>query len=230
MKLIKIVLLIFLVLLMSACAFPMKMALVNSTEKIDLKGKTLLLMSAELVNECKPEYQPSAMYLFIESADGKQLKFETDDEGTSKSASGYKYVFRVMVDKGNYIIRGIIGNGSAIHIKGITPQTGIFFMPMHSEVEVKDSSVLYLGKVNGKIRTRASDEFSAGPISFGLTGGLHQVLACFSTGTFDVSTSNNFEEDFKFMKETFPALANVQIKSQIITAFDRGKAQKEGIR
>jgi hypothetical protein len=95
-------------------------------------------------------------------------------------------------------------------------------MPLHTEIDINESSVLYLGKVTGKVRERKENEFRAG-IIFPL---LDQAVTGFSGGTFDVNIIDNYEEDVNFMKTLFPALGNVQIKSQVLPAFDRSKAQK----
>ncbi len=214
-------LLVLTLILISACvATPMKMGLVKDTQQIDLKDEALLLMSVELINEYKPSYQPEAGVLWIEKPEVKgkedRLSYWADKEGTLKSDQGNKYVFRMTIKNGKYIIRGIHGSS------GTFPVKGGFFMPLHTEVEVKDSSVFYLGKVVGKIRERKENEFRAGLV----VPLLDQAVTGFSGGTFDITIIDNYEEDIKFMKTLFPALGNVQVKSAILSPFDRAKAQK----
>lgn len=208
------------VFLISGCATPMKMGLGKGTERIDLKEESILLMSVELVNEYKPNYQPEAYVLHIDKLDnqGKEdrLNYAADEEGTTKSDNGNKYIFRITIKDGKYIIRGVTG------FSGILTVTGTFFMPLHSEIEVKNSSVLYLGHIIGKIRERKENEFRAG----GVTPLINQAIPGFSGGTFDVNVIDNYEEDLKVMTALFPALASVQVKSAILAPFDRAKAQK----
>jgi len=214
-------LLVLTLFLISACvATPMKMGLVKDTQQIDLKDEALLLMSVELINEYKPSYQPEAGVLWIEKPEVKgkedRLSYWADKEGTLKSDQGNKYVFRMTIKNGKYIIRGIHGSS------GTFPVKGGFFMPLHTEIEVKDSSVFYLGKVVGKIRERKENEFRAGLV----VPLVDQAVTGFSGGTFDIDIIDNYEEDIKFMKTLFPALGNVQVKSAILSPFDRAKAQK----
>ena len=205
--------------LISACATPMTMGLGKGTERIDLKDESLLLLTVELVNEYKPSYQPQATGLIIEKPDiqGKEdrLSYTADEEGTFKSDKGNRYVFRMIIKDGKYIIRGIGG------FSGFIPR-GRFFMPLHSEIEIKGPSVLYLGRVIGKVRERKENEFRAGST----IPALDQAITGFSGGTFDVNVIDNYEEDLKFMKTLFPALGNVQVKSAVLPPFDRAKAQK----
>lgn len=220
MKRIAAFIIVLTMFIISACATPMKMGLDKGTARIDLKGESLLLLSVELVNEYKPSYQPHAHVLHVEKPDsqGKEDRFNyiTDEEGTFKSDTGNKYVFRMTLKNGKYKIVGITG------FSGTFPVRGMFFMPLHSEIEIIDSSVLYLGKVRGKVRERKENEFRAGPV----IPLIDQAVTGFSGGTFDVDVIDNYEEDLKFMMELFPALKNAQVKSAVLPPFDRAKAQK----
>lgn len=211
---------LLLVLMIAACATPVKPGLTNSTSKLDLGDDCLLLLTAELSNDYHPSYQPEAMMLQVETPDPKdskdRLNFLTDQEGTSLSGSVNKYVFRARLKSGKYVLRGIAGSS------GIFPIHGTFFVPLHCEIDAKKGEVVNLGKVIARTRERQGNEFRAGPV----VPLLDQAVTGYSGSTFDVKMQASQESDLNALKVEFPVLRSVQLVEESLPPFDRQAAQK----
>jgi hypothetical protein len=118
---------------------------------------------------------------------------------------------------GKYVVRGISGSS------GIFPVRGNFFVPMHSGIEVKPKSVVYIGQVQAKVRERneQAKEFRAGAV----IPLIDQAVTGFSSGTWEISIRDGFNEDMGKFKNAFPVLVPATVTKQILPAFDRNKAQ-----
>jgi len=211
---------ILLLALITGCATPMQPALTNATEKLDLGDDCLVLLTAELANDYKPTYQPEAIVLNVETQDPKdskdRLNFLTDKEGTFVSQSMNKYIFRARLKPGKYVLRGIMGSS------GLFPVRGMFFAPLHCEIEAKKGEVMNLGKVVARTRERQGNEFRSGPV----IPLIDQAVTGFSGSTFEVQTLPGQEEDLARMKLLFPALRTAQIVDEPLPPFNREAAQK----
>ncbi len=209
-----------LLLLLTACATPVKPGLTNTTTQLELGDDCLLLLTAELSNNYHPSYQPEAMMLQIETENPKdskdRLNFLTDKEGTVISQSMNKYFFRARLKSGKYVVRGITGSS------GIFPIRGTFFVPLHCDINVKGGEIVDLGKVIARTRERQGQEFRAGPI----VPLLDQAVTGFSGSTFDVQTIASKEDDLKEIKTMFPVLKTSQIFEEPLPPFNREAAQK----
>jgi hypothetical protein len=196
------------------------MELTKETDKIDISGKSMLLMSAVIANDYKPDYQPDARVLYVEKENAQnsedRLNFLADLDGTISTARGNKYMFRMSLQPGRYKLLGISGTS------GSFPVRGTFFMPIHADVIVEPATIAYLGRVEGRIRERNGNEFRAG-IVLPL---IDQAVTGFSGGTFDVMVSDATAEDIQVMQNIFPALNGLAIQPRVLPPFDRQKAQK----
>jgi hypothetical protein len=205
---------------MTGCATPTKMGITKETSVFELKEKRLFLLTAELKNNYHPSYQPDAYVVHVETTNAntksERLDFIIDKEGTVKTASGNSYMLRMMIDHGEYIIRGMSG------YSGIFPVRGLFFMPLHSNIKVEDGEIIYLGRVKGIIRERQKNEFRAGPV----IPLIDQAVTGFSGGTFDVEIVDASGEDINKFKTMYPALSGKEIKVNILPPFDRRVAQE----
>jgi len=205
--------------LLTGCATSVKPGLTGTTEKIDLGSESLVLLMAELSNDYKPSYQPEALVLNIETPDAKESKDRlnvlADEEGAILTPHMNKYIFRARLKPGKYVVRGITGmSGTFVR--------GMFFVPLHSEIDAKQGEVINLGKVIARTRARQGNEFRSGPV----IPLVDQAVTGFSGSTFDVQTQGSQDEDLKLLKSRFPALKTAQIVDEPLPPFDREAAQK----
>lgn len=208
--------------LLAGCATPLSMDIKRDTPQIDVSKKSLLLMSAEITNEYKPGFQPNPRIVYFEkpvvNGSEDRLNFIVDDQAAVKNGSGDRYLFRMQVEPGEYVIRGVGSFARRF------PIMASFFMPMHSTVTVPPNAVVYLGRVSGKVRERneAANEFRAGaPIPL-----VDQGVAGASGGTFDVVIADAEAEDIPSFRAQFPVLNSQTIVKQVMPAFNRQVAQQ----
>lgn len=205
--------------LMSGCATVHEMGVDKNTETLNLNGDGLVLMSLELSNQYKPDYQPQVLVTHVETPDADSTEdrhnFKTDLDGTINSGGGSRYMLRMQLKPGKYVVRGATCMYRALLLNAIC------LLPIHADIEVSADTVTYLGRVSGVMRERKDDEFRAGPviplIDQGVTG--------FSSSTFDVTISDQSEEDLKSYRMLFPALSKAEIRPGILPPFDRARAQ-----
>ncbi|HKI62593.1 MAG TPA: hypothetical protein VKA31_09895 [Mariprofundaceae bacterium] len=207
------------ILLLSGCATVHEMALKKGDQSLALKGKGMVLMSMEISNHYKPDYQPQIIVAQVEKPNAKEKKdrdnFKTDMDGTVASSNGSRYLLRMELNPGHYIIRGAMCRYQSLFIMATCQ------MPVHGEIEVKANEISYLGRAEGVLRERHGDEFRAGPV----IPLIDQGVAGFSGGTFDVSISDQQQEDLEAYRQLFPALRNQRIEVSILPPFDRERAQ-----
>jgi hypothetical protein len=210
-------------LILSACATPTKMALHDDSESIEKSEKPIFLMTATLKNGYRESYQPELLVVNIErkevTGSSDRINFTMDDKAKKNSDSdkaGNSYFLRMALDSGSYVVRGMTG------FSGIFPVRGMFFAPVHTDLQAPKSGVYYLGHIDATVRERNENEFRAGPV----IPLLDQAVTGFSGGTFEIAVTDRFEQDAPEFMAKFPALKNVQITKALLPAFDREKAQK----
>lgn len=217
--LVRLVSLSFVLGLMSGCATVHEMGVNSATESLELKDKALLLMSLDIGNGFKPNYQPTVTVVYFETgdADSKETRhnFKPDKEGTMINSEGARYLLRVELEPGKYVLRG------AGCMYNSFPLMGSCFMPIHAEVIAKANTITYIGNARGVTRERGEGEFRAGP----LIPLIDQAVTGFSRSTFDVVLSDRREEDLKTYRLLFPALTTADIQFDILPPFDRARAQ-----
>lgn len=209
-------------LVLAGCATPTKMAFHKDTETATSTKKPIFLMTATLKNSYRPSYQPKMLVLNVEKEGANQksdrINFIMDDKAKNESDSpelGNSYFFRMELEKGNYVLRGLTG------FSGIFPR-GHFFAPLHAKIQSAETGIFYLGHINAVIRERIGNEFSAGsPVPI-----IAQTVTGFSGGTFDIEITDQFENDVSEFRVRFPALREAEIQKALLAPFDRAKAQQ----
>jgi len=207
-------------LLLSGCVNYFPMGVLKSTKKLELEGEGLLLASFEITNKFRPKFQPKVTAIrlqgFGDDSNNKNYFFEPDSEGTYVHSKGYKYLLRMKVPAGKYVLRGADCGYNGLIVKGYC------FMPIHSDITVSSDKVIYLGNIRGEMRERNEDEFRAGP----LIPIIDQAITGYYTSTFDVLISDAWIEDEKSFISIFPALEQAEIIQKVMLPFDKERAYK----
>ena len=214
-------------LILAGCLGATRMPLHEGTETLDDAGGPVLLMTATIRNDYRPNYQPKLLLVHVEKTNAKprdnsregKINFAADDMATQPAgvpADGRNYLLRLKLPAGPYRICGMTSR-----IKSF-PLIGTFFTPMNITHSVEGSGVFYIGHVDAIVRERHGDEFRAGLV----TPYLDQAATGAAGGTFEVSITDHFETDAKAFREKFPQLAGVEIKRTIMAPFDRAAVQK----
>lgn len=210
------------VLFLSGCATPTKMAFVEDTDQVS-KTKPTFLMTTTLRNSYRTSFQPKLIWVSVERVVVKgaedRINFTMDKKAKNESDSaieGSSYLLRMELEPGEYLIRGMNSFGRSF------PINGFYFSPLHSKLTSVEPGVFYLGHVEATVRERKGEEFKAGP-SIPL---IDQAIAGASTGTFDIEISDQWEKDGAQFLAKFPVLRGVDIQKRILPVFDRAMAQK----
>ncbi|GAV20200.1 hypothetical protein MMIC_P1164 [Mariprofundus micogutta] len=206
-------------LFFSGCATVHDMGLTKETKTLELNGKGLVLMSMEVSNQYKTDYQPQILVAHVETPDAKERadrhNFKTDMDGTVSSANGTRYLLRMELTPGHYVVRGASCMYRSIFLMAQC------MMPVHGDIEVKADSVTYIGRASGVMRERQSDEFRAGPV----IPLVDQNVTGFAGSTFDVTITDKSAEDLSSYQGIFPALKTTTIDVNILPPFNRERAQ-----
>jgi len=176
-------------------------------------------MSMEVSNQYKADYQPQIFLAYVETPDAKEKadrhNFKTDMDGTISSANGTRYLLRMELDPGHYIIRGASCRYQSMFLMAQC------MMPVHSDIQVKANSVTYIGRASGVMRERQDGEFRAGPV----IPLVDQNVTGFAGSTFDVTISDESKEDLASCQGIFPALKSTNIEVKVLPPFNRDRAQ-----
>lgn len=212
-----------LVIVLSGCATPTKMAFSNDSDAVSKTGKPIYLMTATLRNAYRTSFQPKLLAVNVERAAVKdsadRINFTMDDKAKNESDSpteGSSYLLRMELEQGEYVIRGLTSLGRSF------PINGFFFAPLHTKLKSSEPGVFYLGHIDATVRERKENEFKAGP-SIPL---IDQAIAGASGGTFDIEISDQWEKDGPKFETKFPALTAVTVQKVILPPFDRANAQQ----
>ena len=209
-----------LLLLLTGCAAAPKMEFLQQPQNELDAGKSIYLMSVNLKNVYKPDYQPKLFSVVLENAETEKftgfavtpdLKTESEDPGV-----GNRYLTHFSLEPGDYVLRHLVSINQSFLIYGS------FATPIHHDLSVTAPGVYYLGNVSGVVRPRQSGEFKAGS-SIPL---IDQSTVGASGGSWDIEISDQWETDRGDFTALYPALQNIDVKRAVMPSFDRARAQK----
>jgi hypothetical protein len=210
----------FLCLFASGCANVNQMAIKKETKAIDTSAKSILLMTINLSRPESSRYTPHPLVVRFEKTNLKgeleKVVFQTDSEaGKTESDLSNKYYMRMALEPGEYKLHTIFGNANAF------PFNGFFDVPLLMKLTVPSNSIVYLGSIDALLRPRKESEFRAGSV----VPLIDQAATGVSGGTFDVVIKDVSAEDISQFQTRFPALSGQDIKTVILPAWERERAQ-----
>lgn len=207
---------LFLSLIVVGCA-SLPIGVDSGTQKLDLKDKTLLLVTVDISRKEASRFVPIPRSLIIGSVDAsgavKDAKpLALDGDGwISLNDEKTLYAYRFLASEGTTELSGITGQAKAF------PLVGNFYVPLGMRVPVSTPSVVYLGRIEAVLRPRADNEYRAG----GVIPLIDQSATGMSNGTFDVHIADRSKEDLPLLRSAYPALATVNIETKLVPVVDR---------
>lgn len=195
-------------LLLTGCATVNKPAFNKDTASIDISEESVVLLSVNMKNSHKPRYQPNSSIIFEVQRPGAKDKSERFNLIVPKED------FEVLPDGSTEaLVRATLrpGDWEIVEMSGTTtyfPVIGNFLLPLDSSITVPAQSVVYLGRLEARIRKREDGEFRAG----GALPLIDQAVSGYSNGTFDVTVVNDLDRITSDLKSEYPALASQQIQ------------------
>lgn len=212
-----------LVLLLTGCASPTKMAFHNDSAEALESGNPIYLMTANLKNVYKTGYQPELGMVYLRRGEAStstdRLNFVIDDKAkfeTNDPLVGNSYYLRMELPEGDYTIKSFWSKHYS------WPIHGQFLTPINQELKAEGNGIYYLGHVEAIVREREGNEFRAGPV----IPLLDQAVSGAAGGTFDIKITDNWIQDRRQFLNKFPMLEGQTITKVILPEFDREKAQK----
>ncbi len=197
------------------------MAVNKQTKNVDVSSKSVVLMTLDLGRQEASRYTPTPIWVDFTRKDGQGGKSERQlfsidsDAGTISSNVHNKFLLRFALEPGKYEMQTVFGQANAF------PFIASFQAPLLMEVNVSPKSVTYVGRVTALMRPRVGNEFRAGSV----VPLVDQAAAGISGSTFDVTVVDASKEDVPEFKSIFSSLAAADIRTELLPAFDRAKAQ-----
>ena len=204
--------------LLPGCATVSKMSPKKTESALDTSRQSVLLASLTIENRHHESFRPNPIVVMLQRNGGQQasdrLNYQFDNDAAIDSDSPARhYLIRIPIEPGRYQLVGI--NGAA----GVFPIHGVFFLPLHYDIEVKPGAVEYLGHIDAAVVDRKDGELRAGP----LLPLIDQAAAGFSGGTWTVTVSDSAPHDVEEFKAAFPALARTPIEDDALPPWDKAK-------
>jgi hypothetical protein len=221
----RILLILCLVFVITSCG--QNMALTKGQTGVDVKNKSIALLSVKISNQFKPNYQLDIMGALIcpksERCGHGSVKYfhKTNSSYRIKTVenSFNEYLLSYELESGKYNFHSI---GAAYDHYGIS---GGGSVPLNYTFEIESNSITYLGHLDIVMREmKNNSEIRAGRV--GPPWQQNPVVGAY-TGTFDVVVEDKYDEDMKFFISEYPALNNVKVKKAILPQWIRPENIKE---
>lgn len=201
----KIVVLLVFVGLFSGCASVNKMPLSETVKEIDTSQKSILLGRITIQNKNKPNHQPELLAVFIKK-DGKDFSFTKPSLITEIDNESKEYIFSLASEPGVAELNLMRFLRQAFLINGMAD------LPFKQEIVFPENEIVYIGNINASIVPREEGQPRAGSV----IPLIDQSVTGFSTGTFVVDVSDNYDEDIDLIIKKFPYLASKKITKMIL--------------
>ena len=169
----------------------------NATS-IDWAQGSVVVMSVDMANEYKPNYNATRLGVVIH---GKTPAQRVVTASPVLDSSGTTLLTK-QLPPGRYSINRLVGASQNVLIVG-----GIDFA-VKADFNLPPQSVVYLGRVSLVNKERASnDDQSTG----GVLPLIDQAVTGFGNGTLQVTLRDDYEKDIANFKRGFPAFQNAEI-------------------
>ena len=211
---------IIVLLLLAGCATVGSMALTEGTSEIRLEKESLVILTLQMANQYKVDYQPDVDHVTVVTTDKKEkgtLIFGSTIKGMLKPYESVekeynRYLISMNLPPGKYRLESLSG------VSGVMPIRGNFRAVVLLDFEVVPNKVLYLGRIEAALREKkGDDELSAGPV-FPL---LDQKTTGFGYGTFEITISDKYDEDIALFKNAYPVMNQVVPEKAVLGPWKR---------
>ncbi|MCA9409224.1 MAG: hypothetical protein KC733_11080 [Candidatus Omnitrophica bacterium] len=208
----KITYLILLVLICSGCATKRVMFLKDpKLTKITVDDESVILMTITTDNWNAPKHIPKVLGGNVWSIDIPKTK-KYYWKIIEKAFDTYKdisteYLVGVKMPAGQYKLRELTAMSSSLL------SNGVFIAPVYSNFTLEPNEIVYIGHIEAIVVKRTEDEqLRAGPV----IPLIDQSIAGASSGTFNITISDDYENDIaKFLKE-YPLLEGKDINKRVM--------------
>ncbi len=191
----------------TGCATISPMPLSTGVSQLQTAEKSVLLAKVTIRNENAPSHQPDLCCIFVEK-DGETYSYTKPTLVKEYAEQGKEYLVSVDVAPGK----------AKINLARFIRQVPMLLMAMadlqfEQEIDVPSDSIVYVGNISAVIKDKETDDdLSAGS----LLPLVDQAVAGFSTGTFRVDISDNYEQDIAEFQSRYPFLKEREILKHVL--------------
>ena len=197
------------------------MALGKKDTKLDLTKKSTAIMSIKVSNAHVVDHQPFLDGMVVGKAMNDHTQFDIKSPYIKEKDKYNEYLISFDMPPGKYFVLNIRGE-SEFKILPV-PNQAVCFVPIYLPFELKPNEITYLGRIEATIHKRQKDnEIRAGLV---FPQAIDQVMAGFSTGTFEVTVSDNYEADLQHFAQEYPVIKNYVVTKSLLPL---GKQPNEG--
>ncbi|MCE5341066.1 MAG: hypothetical protein LLF92_08060 [Planctomycetaceae bacterium] len=188
-----------------------------NAKKLDLTKRSIALMRVKVSNEYKPEYQPFLRTAMLMTKGGyADFKIKSSALLVKEEKKYNEYLVTVDVPPGKYLMESMVGEVMTL----VPPIDATSVMIPCVPFELKPNEIVYLGKIEGRIHKRLNDKELRAGIVIPL---VDQMVAGFSTGTYDISVFDNYSADIPLFIQKYPILKNYTIKKAVPHTYKQPK-------
>jgi hypothetical protein len=191
------------------------LGLTKGQTTIDTSSKSLILLPVTVSNQNKPGYQPDLVDAYLKLANDSQVINTKDAVFKEDKDKSKDYLMSFSLQPGTYTLEKIMGSYKIPLLLKAWCE-----IPLNQTFEVKPNSVVYLGHVAATIVERKGEEERAG----GLLPLLDQAMAGFSTGTFVINITDNYDNDMANYRAEFPGLKDTKVEKAVLTSQTKAAA------
>lgn len=204
-KSIKILAFLTFIALFSGCASVNEMPLNESIKELDTSQKSILLGRITIQNKNKPNHQPKLLAVFVKK-DGKEFSFTKPSLISEVDNESKEYIFSLASEPGAAELSLMRFLRQAFLINGVAD------LQFKQEIVFPENEIVYIGNINASIIPREKGQPRAGL----LIPLIDQSVTGFSSGTFIVDISDNYDEDIELITKKFPYLTGKNITKMIL--------------
>lgn len=182
---------------------------------ISTDQKSIAIFKMTLLNE-HTNYNLFPQTITAKSADVENgIKTYTFEFGNAEKELGNRgslFIGSVALTPGEYYLTTLSGRTS-LGMATILPVRGIFEQDLGMRFKINSNEIIYLGHIKVRLvkKTSYSEERAGSIMPI-----LDQLATGISDGTFKFEIVDDFVEDEKYFKSTFPALSNRTIVKSLL--------------
>lgn len=192
---------------MVGCASVSKMPLQSNATAIDTSQKSVLVARVRIKNENHISHQPYLTAVSLTTQD-KPQSFGAPTLLSDTSENGKEYFVSMDVAPGKTKLNFVQFTRSIPMVLMANA-----FARLDYEIDVPSNKIIYLGNINAVIVPRTDD---SQPRAGAVIPLIDQSVAGFSSGTFKIDITDQYETDTKELVAKFPSLAGKEIIKNVL--------------
>ncbi len=224
MNVLRSLLAVFLPLILASCAAH-TMALKKGQSEIDVKKKSIALLTIKTANEYSPERQFDLAGVVVcpqsETCSNVRPYFHKANNAYRYQENHHnEYLLSLELEPGEYYLH----SAALVYVKIATEASG--YTPLNLTMRIRPGAISYLGHIDITLRKKKEkNEATAGREVINMAVMSVELkeksIVGFSAGTIDILVEDKFNEDMNFFNAEYPALQHTPIDKSILPQWVR---------